>query len=129
VSDRHLWVDEITLASQPESVAAARRFVREQLVSHDLPLLVDDMTLVASELTTNAVKHAGTPFTVTITASADAVVLAVRDGSVSAPTRLDARDDDVAGRGVAIVDVVSRNWGVVLDADLGKMVWAEFAVV
>ena len=29
-----LWVHEITLAPRPESVATARRFVREKLVAH-----------------------------------------------------------------------------------------------
>jgi ribosomal 50S subunit-recycling heat shock protein len=74
-------------APRPASVATARRFVREKLVAHHLSSLVDDVTLVASELTTNAVKHAGTVFTVTIKALADAVVLTVRDGSAARPVR------------------------------------------
>ena len=44
-----LWSHEITLASQDRSVAAARRFVSDRLDRHDLPMLVDDVTLVASE--------------------------------------------------------------------------------
>ena len=122
-----LWVHEITLAPRPESVATARRFVRETLVAHHLSFLVDDVTLVASELTTNAVRHAGTPFTVTITARADAVVLTVRDGSAARPVRTTAGPDDAAGRGVVIVDVVSRDWGVVVDGS-AKSVWAAFDV-
>lgn len=63
----------------PGTAARERRplrgFVREHLTSHDLPLLTDDATLVASELVTNAILHAGTPFPVTITASPDTVVL------------------------------------------------------
>jgi anti-sigma regulatory factor (Ser/Thr protein kinase) len=129
VSVDPLWLHEVTLAAEPESVATARHFVREHLSGHDLPLLADDITLVASELTTNAVTHAGTPFTVTITAFADAVVLTVSDGSASPPRRLDALTEDDAGRGVAIVDVVSRDWGVVVDATAGKSVWAAFDVV
>ena len=80
-----VWSREITLAPEAQSVATARRFVREQLNVHDLPSLVDDVTLVASELATNALSHAGTPFTVTITASGDDVVLEVRDGAPSTP--------------------------------------------
>jgi two-component sensor histidine kinase len=122
-----LWVHEITLAPQLESVATARRFVREALVGHHLSALVDDVTLVASELTTNAVKHAGTPFTVTLTASGDAVVLTVHDGSAARPVRQDAGSEDDAGRGVVIVDVVSRDWGVVVEGRT-KTVWAEFDI-
>ena len=122
-----LWVHEITLAPRPESVATARRFVREKLVAHHLSFLVDDVTLVASELTTNAVKHAGTVFTVTIKALADAVVLTVRDGSAARPVRAAAGPGDAAGRGVVIIDVVSRDWGVVVDGN-AKSVWAAFDV-
>jgi anti-sigma regulatory factor (Ser/Thr protein kinase) len=129
VSVDPLWLHEVTLVAEPESVGTARHFVREHLSGHDLLLLVDDITLVASELTTNAVTHAGTPFTVKITAFADAVVLTVSDGSASLPRRLDALTDDDAGRGVAIIDVVSRDWGVVVDATAGKSVWAAFDVV
>ena len=123
-----LWAHEITLAPERQSVATARRFVREHLTGHGLPLLVDDVTLVASELATNALRHAGTAFTVTITAFPDDVVLSVEDGSPSIPVLVDAGDDDVVGRGMAIVDVVSRDWGVVVDVDVGKSVWAAFDV-
>ena len=124
-----LWSREITLAPEAQSVATARRFVKEQLNVHDLPSLVDDVTLVASELATNALSHAGTPFTVTITASGEDVVLEVRDGAPSRPHRVHAAVDEPVGRGLAIVDVVSRDWGVVIDAGAGKSVWASFDLV
>lgn len=121
-----LWLQEITLAPEPQSVSTARRFVREHLILHGLPLLVDDITLVASELATNVVQHAGTPFTMTISASEDAVILAVEDGSDSVPIRRDAQVNDATGRGIAIMGVVSREWGVVVNAGSGKSVWAAF---
>jgi two-component sensor histidine kinase len=123
-----LWAHGITLSPELQSVATARQFVREHLTGHDLPLLVDDVTLVTSELATNALRHAGTAFTVTITAFADDVVLEVEDGSLSVPVLVDAGVDDVVGRGMSIVDVVARDWGVVVEADVGKSVWAAFDV-
>ena len=123
-----LWSYQITLAPRPRSVAAVRRFVQGHLDFHELPMLVDDISLVASELATNALNHSGTPFTVTLTAFADHIVLAVRDGSASGPIRVHAQPDDAAGRGMAIVDLVSREWGVVLDRGVGKTVWAAFDV-
>ena len=123
-----LWSYEITLAQDTRSVATARRFVEERLSIHRLPELVDDVTLVASELATNALSHAGTGFTVTIAAFPDEVVLEVKDGSASRPSRVEATLDDSVGRGMAIVDVVSRDWGVVVEADAGKSVWAAFDV-
>jgi anti-sigma regulatory factor (Ser/Thr protein kinase) len=123
-----LWAHRITLAPERQSVATARRFVGEHLTGHDLALLVDDVTLVASELATNAMRHAGTAFTVTITAFPDDVVLSVEDGSLTIPVLVAAGDEDVVGRGMAIVDVVSRDWGVVVDGAVGKSVWAAFDV-
>ncbi len=123
-----LWAHEITLAPERQSVATARRFVREHLTGHGLPLLVDDVTLVASELATNALRHSGTVFTVAITAFSEDLVLAVEDVSSSMPVLVDAGLDDVAGRGLTIVDVLSREWGVVVGQDVGKSVWAAFDV-
>ena len=126
VSVTPVWFHEITLAPEPQSIAAARRFVRRHLGAHGLALLVDDIVLVASELATNALAHAGTSFTVSLTAFAGTVVLAVRDGSAAFPERVDARAQETAGRGVAIVSAVSREWGVVADGTAGKSVWAAF---
>ena len=126
VNVRPGWSHQITLAPETRSVATARSFVRDRLNVHNMPLLVDDVTLVASELATNALSHAGTPFTVTITAFAHDVVLEVRDGGASRPNRVDAGVDASVGRWMAIVDVVCRDWGVVVDGDAGKSVWASF---
>lgn len=128
VAGSPLWSHQISLPPIDQSIATVRRFVREHLEHHDLPMLTEDVTLAASELATNALRHAGTPFTVTISGFADAVVLAVRDGSAVMPIRVDAREDDIAGRGMAIVEVVSRDWGVLVDPDVGKSVWAAFEV-
>jgi hypothetical protein len=65
---------------------------------------------------------------VAITAFSEDLVLAVEDGSSSMPVLVDAGLDDVAGRGLTIVDVLSREWGVVVGQDVGKSVWAAFDV-
>ena len=126
-STNHLWLHEVTLAPAPESVPAARRFVQGHLEAHDLPVLVDDVTLVVSELATNAVAHAGTPFSVSLTAVVGTVFLEVRDGAGARPVLVGSHVLDEAGRGVAIVDVVSREWGVVAHSNTGKSVWAAFS--
>ena len=127
MSSNHLWFYEVTLAPVPASVATARRFVQGHLQGHDQPLLVDDITLVVSELATNAVTHAGTTFTVSLAAFEDTVILQVRDGAVARPIRVNSHVLDAAGRGVAIVDVVSRDWGVVAHPKGSKSVWAAFS--
>ncbi len=57
---------EAVLAVESMSPALARDFVRLLLVAHHLSHLVEDMRLVVSELGTNAVTHAQTPFSVTL---------------------------------------------------------------
>ena len=60
------WSSEAMWPGAPESVALARAFVADELRDNRLPGLVDEAQLVASELATNAVRHAETPFVVSI---------------------------------------------------------------
>ncbi|HEY3529185.1 MAG TPA: hypothetical protein VGK78_08535 [Nocardioides sp.] len=50
------------LPGKPPSVALARDFVCKHLLAHHQSHLVDDVRLMVSELATNAVVHAQTPF-------------------------------------------------------------------
>jgi hypothetical protein len=83
--------------------------------------------LVLSELVTNALVHARTPFLVWAEYDAGDLSLAVLDGDVTGPD-LQPFDDGlrVGGRGMAIVDEVGATWGVVTTV-LGKVVWATIA--
>ena len=63
------WSHETVLAPEPISAALARDFVYVHLVAHDLFPLVEDVRLVVSELATNAVAHAQTPFRVTLSSA------------------------------------------------------------
>jgi anti-sigma regulatory factor (Ser/Thr protein kinase) len=121
-----LWSHETSLAAEGSSAARARAFVSRHLRDHDLPHLVDDIKVVASELATNAMAHAQTPFTVILCAFDETVVLEVSDQSRAEPSLVVARALDTSGRGVAIVQALSRDWGVLSRASGGKSVWAEF---
>ena len=123
--DDALWTRDITLASQATSAAQARRFVRHHLDANHLGAVVDDVELVASELATNAMQHAGTPFHLTLQAFDHTLRLTVSDGSRSGPVRLMAGTLDIGGRGLEIVDLLSRDWGFLEDG-AGKSVWVEF---
>jgi anti-sigma regulatory factor (Ser/Thr protein kinase) len=122
-----VWSHTAEFAAQPRSSSSAREFVTQHLLDHDLGHLVEDVRLVVSELATNAMVHAQTPFLVTLLAEAGAVRVEVRDGSSSRPVLVAALAVDPGGRGVAIVKAVSRDWGVTARASGGKSVWAEFA--
>lgn len=108
------------------SVLRARRFVCVHLVEHRLWYLVDDVRLAVSELAANAVRHAHSPFTVSLGRADRAVFLSVQDGSPGAPALLAPGLSDTAGRGMSIVDLVSDDWGVTPAPGGGKSVWASF---
>jgi anti-sigma regulatory factor (Ser/Thr protein kinase) len=122
------WSHQAELAAEASSVSHARAFVAEHLLDHELAHLVDDIVLVVSELATNALVHAGSPFTVTLGVFKETVVLEVLDGTHAGPTLVAARTLDTRGRGIAIVQALSRDWGVSARVSGGKAVWAEFNI-
>lgn len=122
------WLHAAALPGEARSVLKARHFVCSHLVDHHLLDLVDDVQLVASELAANAVQHAHTSFKVILERADEEVLLSVQDGSPSPPAHLASDCLDTAGRGVSIVDLVSRDWGVTDGPGEGKSVWASFAV-
>lgn len=120
------WFHKRQFAADALSAGRARRFVRYSLLAHDLRELVDDVELVVSELATNAMKHAGTPFTVTLETFGHLVLVVVMDGSPTSPHQGRAGMLDTTGRGMAIVGSLSRAWGVSPGAASAKSVWALF---
>ena len=122
------WSHETRLETTPMSASRARAFVTHHLVDRRLLYLVDPVRLVASELATNALVHAQTAFTVTLSAVDSTVVLTVRDDSTSLPERRAAQLMDPGGRGLAIVDIVSQGWGFDVDQHGSKAVWASFPI-
>lgn len=109
-----------------DSPFAARRFVAGLLGRRPYGDRVDpdDALLVISELATNAVIHAGTPFSVTVRSDGSAVRISVQDWSPMQPVMRDDNPLAVAGRGLRLISMVSRAWGVEYGPD-GKTVWAE----
>jgi len=120
------WSYRAAFTAEPERVAQARAFVTGHLADAQLAPAVDAVQLVVSELATNAVVHAVTPFTVSLSRSNRSLRLEVRDGSsgrVHGPaTQLPT---STAGRGLVVVEACSASWGVRKEAD-GKSVWATF---
>ena len=122
-----LWSHRTVLPGEPASVGQTRDFICSRHLEHHLPYLVEDMRLVVSELATNATLHARTPFTVTLDGLPDAVLLTVQDDSPAIPTTRTPSVMATGGRGLSIVDRVSRDWGVTTPGpQRPKTVWASF---
>ena len=122
------WTDRVELAAEAASVPKARQFVRGRLLEHGLDEIDGEVQLVVSELATNALNHARTPFAVTIRREGPEVVLTVQDGSSLRPTAVKVEATAAGGRGISIVDAVSHRWGSVERPGAGKSVWASFLV-
>ncbi|KPI17639.1 hypothetical protein OK074_1660 [Actinobacteria bacterium OK074] len=115
-----------TIPRAPESAEPARRLVEAALRDWNLQEFTEDATLVVSELVANAAQHArGDMISVSIVLLDERTVrLAVVDKSDVPPQLRKAEADDVRGRGLPLIDVLSWRWG----ADRlpwGKRVWSE----
>jgi anti-sigma regulatory factor (Ser/Thr protein kinase) len=111
--------------AQLASPTAARRFVEDTLDRWGCDdRLIDNAILIVTEMSTNAVVHQGSPFTVTLESHDDAVRVTVQDRSASMPTLRNGALLAESGRGLRLVAAVANRWGAE-PADDGKVVWAE----
>ena len=109
----------------------AREAVSQRLQEWQLAALSDVVSLILSELVTNALLHAATPIEITLTAERDEVKVAVADRDQSHPDRRSRPDRPAtgpgmyapAGRGLTITDGLADDWGVD-NLEAGKQVWA-----
>ena len=116
------------LTPHPTSVGAARRFVRDVLMSRRVADgVVSTVELLTSEVVTNAIIHARSGTQLAVLIEEDRVRVAVRDTSPQEPVRRLASVDDLSGRGVVIVDELATAWGVEHERNGAKRVWFEVA--
>jgi hypothetical protein len=103
---------------------AARRLVAHACETWELANLRPVAELIASELVTNAVRHARTDTEFVVALSDKYLHLHVRDRAMQLP-RLSAGDglQAQASRGLKLVDRLAAGWGTTL-APYGKTVWA-----
>jgi len=120
----------VLLPHAPSSVGQARHQLGADLRGHGVAEpAICDATVVLSELMSNAVRHArpmaGAQMRVAWTLSDGALELAVSDGGGPTQPRTERTPSasSPGGRGLGIVDHLSRRWGVRRD-DLGTTVWA-----
>ncbi|KXK62865.1 stage II sporulation protein E [Micromonospora rosaria] len=127
--DEH--VRRVRLPADRRTPAAARAVVRSVLAEADLDELVNEALLLTTELSTNAVEHAGTELDIEVVADEVGLTVTVSDFA-SGPVdelivgvRNDATEiTEVAerGRGLLLVDHFASRWGTTY-LPTGKGVW------
>ncbi len=123
---------DLRLACLPRSAALARQAARTTLECWGLPEdLASNAELIACELVTNAIRHAGLPdpqepdhCRLTLRRpSPDTVRVEVSDSSTTRPMKREPGEDETGGRGLLLVEALSVDWGVTR-RPAGKTVWA-----
>ncbi|WUA22986.1 SpoIIE family protein phosphatase [Streptomyces canus] len=111
------------LPSDPAVVSRSRAAVTEQLAAWGLDELSFTVELVASELVTNAIRHATGPVQLRLLRDR-ALICEVSDGSGTSPRLRRARTEDEGGRGLFLVAQLTERWGTRYTPD-GKVIWTE----
>ena len=121
------------VVAQPECAASIRRDIARDMRQAGFATDdVEDVLLVASELFSNAVRHAAPlpsgELCVHWDLHADGLTVSVTDGGSAREPRMQAPGPhDLAGRGLAIVTKMTDFWGVRRD-DGTVTVWAHLPV-
>jgi anti-sigma regulatory factor (Ser/Thr protein kinase) len=117
---------------EPTSASAVRRELAADLEMYGIEADdVDAVTLVASELVGNAIRHTGateqSQLDISWTVGEREVYLCVGDPSARLPRRRFPDAESTGGRGLTIVDALSIDWGADRTPG-GKRVWARVPV-
>ena len=107
--------------ARPSSIREARSFTEGTLAGTD-PDTLQSIVLMVSELSTNAVRHAGSEFRVDIASEDGAVRVVVADRGLGVPVMRAPTHEEPTGRGLRIIDRLSDDWGTA-DAPTGTEVW------
>ena len=108
--------------------SAARAAVQDFCAAQGVDGNTEAAQLIASELVTNAVVHAGTPIVLTLRLVSPLLHIAVRDtgpGEVHITGLVDEAAE--SGRGLVLVDALAASWGTFVPSS-GKIVWATVRV-
>jgi anti-sigma regulatory factor (Ser/Thr protein kinase) len=108
-----------------DAPAAARHFAVAAVCRLGAADLSDDTALVVTELAANAVRHAGSGFTLTLSCQPEVLLISVRDTRPLPAGPAAAALPPKPLHGLGAVDVLASRWGVEPLGHAGKSVWVE----
>lgn len=112
----------VTLPADPTGPRRARQLATECALEHGVP--PEDLSLVVSELVTNALRYGQPPVELEIDSCEHCVTVLVCDGGTGRPVARAADEQDEGGRGLLLVTSLASDTGV-RPSPPGKAVWAE----
>lgn len=118
----------VTLPPEPRSARSARRFITDALRGEDTEQWELAAKLLVTELVTNAILHARTEITVRLALEDDGPRILVSDRSPRMPSPRSYSSDATTGRGLALVERLSSDWGIEAHEG-GKTVWAKLGTI
>lgn len=122
------------LPPEVESPKLARHATRTALSAWSLTRFYDDTAIVVSELVTNAIRHgmrqgAEGVLRLVLVRYRSHLVCMVTDPADDAPTMREPDYVNESGRGLHIIEAMSRAWGWTPMLGGGKAVWAAFSII
>jgi hypothetical protein len=87
-------------------------------------VLIDDVALTVSELASNAVRHAASPFSLMVRVEDASVHVSIRDHAPLLTTGPNGGLTPQPLHGLGLIDTIAARWGVDGTHD-GKIVWVE----
>jgi anti-sigma regulatory factor (Ser/Thr protein kinase) len=118
------------VAATPLAARRARHRIMSAVRSWGVPLdedLAYRIELVAAELLTNGLLHAGGWLRAGADLDIDRLIIEVFDGDTTVPRLRDAGPDSESGRGLALIDSLCPSSGAEISAG-GKRCWAVLSV-
>lgn len=122
---------ELRLTAEPERLAVVRRIVMAHLRHWKMAEAVDLCLLGVTELLANVHRHVGpgAECLLRLTAGADGLLRCeVHDTSAALPRVLTPDEEEINGRGLALVAALSADWGAQVEEG-GKVVWFALKTV
>lgn len=118
-----MWKGQIS--TKVADVAATRGAVADHLASLGIQEEIDLVTLLVSEVVSNAVLHGAAPQAIEVDVSPQMIHVEVSDQAPAEPVVQPVDVARIGGNGMRIVDGLSSAWGVSQHPGNGKHVWFD----
>jgi anti-sigma regulatory factor (Ser/Thr protein kinase) len=122
---------DVQVPDRPDSIPAARAFLARLLDGWGVAAeVIDDASLMTSELMSNAVKHGSGAVNLEIEVTDGLLRVGVHDDDLETPVVRDVSTTRTDGRGMWIVQSLARDWGSESTGTRpGKTVWFELVAL